>query len=607
MKPALLRSKWLPLVAALVPLLALYLTTLQTIPNGSSHYFMIDVGETQIVLNEWGSLHPTGYPHYVISGNALAHLLRLAGIGPLAAPALVSLFWGVPALLLFFRLGLRLGAHPWLVAGITLLFGLTRSVWIHNVIAEIYSLNLVLLLTLLNLASLRRTTRKRLCWLAFVGGIALAHHRAFVTFVPALLYIVWPSLGKHGKRLPSLLPPCLLLAAAGFIPYLWPLLRAGAGAAWVYGEPATLPTLLDVIFAAEYTRFIASARSFSDLLHNIRLVNDVLINELSLPGILVGLAGYVPALKQRQRPAALLLIMGLTAWLFHMLFYSDVLSALILPVTLSLAFGWLLAAGAVIDRPGRNRGAWLALGVTIITAALLLINHNLPFIRGLTSDPGGLETVETLEPAPAGSTVMLAWGPRYFAAAASQLYLQRLPHVNLVDDKADVRHAFLAGELVSIDYTFFNQPQAWWERKLGQPVWLEAAGPRLVRIRPEPSLRPGVSSGPHVTATELHCESDRLLLEVVWNAGDASPQEDLSVFVKAIAADGSLLAQGDQFAPVYGLRPTSGWLPHEELRDFYPVAVDPVLVASLDFGLYRTSADGEFTDLTRMQRFPVCS
>ena len=59
------------LVIALGILAAVYLSTLQTIPNGSSHYFMIDVGETQIVLNEWGTLHATGYPLYVITGNLL--------------------------------------------------------------------------------------------------------------------------------------------------------------------------------------------------------------------------------------------------------------------------------------------------------------------------------------------------------------------------------------------------------------------------------------------------------------------------------------------------------------------------------------------------------
>ena len=101
---------------------------------------MIDVGETQIVLNEWGSLHPTGYPLYVISGNVLTGMLRALGVGPLVAATLVSLLWGVLALLLAFILATRLGFSPLLAAGAVLLFGLTRTVWIHNVIAEIYSL-----------------------------------------------------------------------------------------------------------------------------------------------------------------------------------------------------------------------------------------------------------------------------------------------------------------------------------------------------------------------------------------------------------------------------------------------------------------------------------
>ena len=56
---------------------------------------------------------------------------------------------------------------------------------------------------------------------------------------------------------------------------------------------------------------------------------------------------------------------------------------------------------------------------------------------------------------------------------------------------------------------------------------------------------------------------DRLALEIVWHTGADAPVEDLSVYVKAFAADGSLIAQGDQFAPVYGLRQTSSWLAGE--------------------------------------------
>ena len=106
-----LRAPWLPVCLALIPLLLLYLGTLQTIPNGSSHYFMIDAGETQIVLNEWGSLHPTGYPLYTISGNALTAILRSVGISPIIAPALVSLLWGMLALLLLYVFCMPIWEH----------------------------------------------------------------------------------------------------------------------------------------------------------------------------------------------------------------------------------------------------------------------------------------------------------------------------------------------------------------------------------------------------------------------------------------------------------------------------------------------------------------
>ena len=70
----------LSLGAALAILLVAYLPALQTIPNGSEHYFMIDVGETQIVLNRWGTLHATGYPLYVMLGSTAVAVLRAFGI-----------------------------------------------------------------------------------------------------------------------------------------------------------------------------------------------------------------------------------------------------------------------------------------------------------------------------------------------------------------------------------------------------------------------------------------------------------------------------------------------------------------------------------------------
>jgi hypothetical protein len=102
------RLLWLALIGAAVLLLLAYLPVVQTIPNGAEHYFMIDVGETQIVLNRWGTLHATGYPHYVITGGALVAALRLLGVSTTTAPALVSLLWGGVALGLIYALGRHL-------------------------------------------------------------------------------------------------------------------------------------------------------------------------------------------------------------------------------------------------------------------------------------------------------------------------------------------------------------------------------------------------------------------------------------------------------------------------------------------------------------------
>ncbi|MFN8562341.1 MAG: DUF2723 domain-containing protein [Anaerolineae bacterium] len=99
--------KLLGLLAALAILLLAYLPTIQTIPNGSENYYMIDVGETQIVLNRWGTLHATGYPLYVMSGSALVSLLCAFGISSATAPAVVSLLWGVLTLVLIYALALR--------------------------------------------------------------------------------------------------------------------------------------------------------------------------------------------------------------------------------------------------------------------------------------------------------------------------------------------------------------------------------------------------------------------------------------------------------------------------------------------------------------------
>ncbi len=147
----------------------IYLSTLQTIPNGSDHYFMIDVGEDQNVLNLWGTMHATGYPVYVMTGALLVTLMKALGIAAVTAPALVSLCWGLLALGLMYVLGLRLTRQPLAAACCVLLFGLTRTVWIHHSIAEIYTFGLLILLLLYAVALW--PVKHRILWLALDRGL----------------------------------------------------------------------------------------------------------------------------------------------------------------------------------------------------------------------------------------------------------------------------------------------------------------------------------------------------------------------------------------------------------------------------------------------------
>ena len=85
---------------------------------------------------------------------------------------------------------------------------------------------------------------------------------------------------------------------------------------------STLPALLDVILGVEFSRFIGPPSSLAELQLNIQLVNSVILGELSLPGILAGLAGLGMALRTHRRLALTLLLSGLGSWLFHMLYYQ---------------------------------------------------------------------------------------------------------------------------------------------------------------------------------------------------------------------------------------------------------------------------------------------
>ena len=609
------RARALLFVATCAALLVVYAPHLHTIPNGSSHAYMIDVGEMQMVLNNWGTLHATGYPLYVMTGNILTDIMTAVGIDAVTAPALVSMLWGFVALGLMYALAVHLSGRAWLAAAVVLLFGLTLSVWVHMVIAEVYTFGLMFIFAMLLLALYRQPVRGRVYWLALLGGIAVAHHRTIAMIIPALLYAAWPAFVAAWRagwpRLARLLGISLVLGAAGFLQYAYLYARARAGADWVYGQPDSLAGLWDEIVGAEASHLIGPLTSLDALVENARAVTGVVTHDLTLPGALLGLAGLLLALKYPGRygraPIAMVLLL-VSAWGFHAAVFTDVPSALNLLIILPLVFGWLFLGHEALRRLPDARVTAAGLTALTLILAAVLVARDWDFVDELVNDPSGVQTIDEVNQAPPGATVMLGWGPRYFAASVGQTLQGRLQHITLVDDRVDFAAIVESGApLITPAYTFFNYPVGWWQDRLGQPVYLRAAGPVLVEIATEPVMAEApidddAPGGVLPVETAVRCTADGFELWLTWQALE-QPADDYSVFVHALDADGQLMATGDQFAPVYGWRPLTTWLPGEQVADVYPVRVEGA-VEAVRYGLYHTLPDGSFENV-REHEIPV--
>lgn len=609
----------------LIALSLIYRPTFQTIVNGSSHIMMIDVGETQAVLNTWGTLHPTGYPLYVILSSGMVAGLKLIGVSAATAPALVSWLWGGTALILVYLLATHLTHKPILAAAMTFVLGLTRFVWVHNVIAEVYSFTFLLQILLLLVALWRKPIRHRILWLAFIGGISVFHHRTITLLIPALLYAVWPDL-KPLLRKPPMLIAALLLGLIGFLPYLYLPLRANTDATWVYGEPNTLSGFWEQFIGKEANHFFGLPDSQAAFQQNFHKINDIIVQGMSIPGILLGLLGLGIALRNPQcrRPSITLILAVIPNYFFAIGLFSDVLAPNIFAVQLAMAFGCLFVADEVLQIASRNRqgqayrghtelqfAVYAALATATIYYGLWLYDQNHKFVHGITHDRTGLDTIAIAENVPPNSTFMLAWGPRFYAIGFAQDVEHQLTQIRRADHKADFDALLQQGPLITPEYTFFNQPITWWESRLGTKIYLRAAAPYLVQIDTQPRLTETPVTLPAdfdvpvpviALDAQITCTRQYIVLTVDWAAAE-SPSRNLHIMVHLLDEKGEVIDQADQSAPIYGWRPMTDWQPNEIVTDVYPL---PRLSDGINvrFGLYEELSPEVYQNYS-VQTLPV--
>lgn len=625
------RRPWLWGVLLVVLLLALYAFTLQRDINGSNAEYVNDTGEFQVVLTQWGTAHPTGYPLYSLAGAAFTHALWLVGVPPALAASLFSALLTLAALVGVYGLLLWLGVAPPLAVLAALVLGVVEPVWAYGSVAEVYALLLALLVLAFVVGARWWTTRdpRWLYALAAALGFAVGHHRLAVLGIGALVIFVWPlALAAIRAR-----PIRLLLALAAFLlpllVYLYLPLRAAMRAPWVYGQPDTWDGFWAIVRAQEYAYLLKPAASPVGLGEGLTRTLAGLARDLTWPLAVAGLLGLVVGVVWPRRAAktplpallddgrrwlalALLALVGADV-LFGTLFgHAVFLPAALLPAMLALCIGAGLLAQWLADR-SRVLGGLAAVGLA--AGVVALVAQNGADIRAMTADPAGRQLIQRVAATglePPDAVLMTTWGNDFFVLNYGKA-TGALPPLEMVDHRADLKGLVQAGRpMYALASTFYTLPLTWWDDRLGR-AHLSAAPGDLVRVSNAPILTAAdlppsgvpVAMGP-ITLRAWQAEpldSGRAWrLSLDWEATER-PAKDYSVFVHvsdkdAITGPDDIIVQADRAAPVYGWYPTSRWTPGEIVRDEYVIDVPEGKEARhVAVGLYTQDASGAFQNL----------
>lgn len=368
-----------PLIAGVLSIVVFvfYLLTLApTVLYYSPRNF--DSAHLQVVAYVLGIPSYTGYPTYAM----LAHLFTYLPFGdPAYRVNLASAVFAAVAVAVLYLVCRRLGAGRLASAAGTLAFGLSVTFWSQAVIAEVYTLHVLLMaLFLFVLLVWRRFRQDRYLLLAaFLGGLAMTNHLTSVFLLPSgLLFVVMVDSSRLFK--PGLLLKSAGLFFVGLLPYLYLPLRASMNPPLVNtgpaGNPATFAGFVDLISGGDHKARIF-AFGLSEIPGRVGIYADHLLGNLN-PALLALAVVGIFVLALRDRAALILLGTVFVLNLMYALEYDiDDLEIYFVPTYLMLSIALAMGTDFLVGwarglRLGRFNVASIA-GLLILIAVLISV------------------------------------------------------------------------------------------------------------------------------------------------------------------------------------------------------------------------------------------
>src|SRR5829696_754748 len=243
--------------------------------------------------------HPTGYPTYMM----LTHLFTYLPAGnPAYAINLASAVYGVATVILVYLAGLGLCGRVVAAAAGALAFGLSDAYWGQAVISEVYTLEALLVASVILALLVWRDTRvdRYLLLSAFLVGLSLTHHLTSVLLVPAASAFVLLTdrsvFSKVGLVLKS-----LRFFLLGLLPFLYLPIRAMMHAPLNEADPSTLWRFLLLVTGGSFLAESAekgrhcspSSLALANPTTKLQLLGDHLFGQFPLFLIIVGALAVV--------------------------------------------------------------------------------------------------------------------------------------------------------------------------------------------------------------------------------------------------------------------------------------------------------------------------
>ncbi len=296
---------------------AIYLFTLAPTVTGE------DSGELIAAAYGGGVAHPPGYPLWTMLASLSIKIFPFGSVAyrvNLLSTILSSLSASIFCLTLQRFFSIKTVTS---VIG-SICFACGLHLWSQAVIAEVYTLHVFLVCTVIYFLLSWKQTDRNLCLytVAFATGLALSNHHLAILLGPVLLVFV--LINKPGILLsPKIIVLCLVFLALGLLPYLYLPIAAGNKPFINWGNPDTWEAFVRHVLRKQYgDDSMHTARSIHRLFGHWGVLWNWCCQQYTIVAIPFTLAGIICLCRKYRN----LLYFTIGFFLMHTVILAEILN-----------------------------------------------------------------------------------------------------------------------------------------------------------------------------------------------------------------------------------------------------------------------------------------